>query len=346
MSEKLTKQVEKMTRQYEDLRTYFASGGATSDELAILDDVQKKVQALCQRAGTSPQPPSAGTGSAGDFAAGSRVGAEGAGRPRTETPGYKEESWVRPSTTVSGTPVQVGGIFFKTKDSTLGSREEGLLRDLAKAYSAYARRNINVAGGQRGLKGRVVGYADPRRSVEPDNKKLSAARATIVARRLTQFLAAESGLIEGDFDISVTAAGVLPAPKDDGPELEANSLATLRRADIFLEGGVLAKTAPKAPTPPKPDPMVLLDVMNLGMDDAFLGRPSRANQFEKAPPFKAAYRKGWERGLKALAEKPTTMKGISKEEQDRIVQHAKRKELAKKSREYLKTWWSINLPGD
>src|SRR5262245_12974001 len=165
---------------------------------------------------------------------------------RTETPGYKEPSWVRPSTTISATPLHVGSMFFMTKDSTLGSQEEAKLRELAKAYSVYASR-------QRGLKGEVVGYADPRRSVEPDNKKLSAGRATIVARLLTRFLAAESGLIEGNFDVAVTVGGVLPKVDEDGPELEANSLAPLRRADIFLAGGVIAQAPPVRPDKKVPE---------------------------------------------------------------------------------------------
>jgi len=165
--------------------------------------------------------------------------ADAAGLKRTDVGGDKERSWVRPSTSISNSPVHVGSIYFRTKDSSLGSEEEGLLEQLAKAYSAYSRRDIQKAHGQRGLKGNVTGYADPRPSAEPDNEKLSSRRAEIVARRLTGHLARESNLINGDFDIAVTAGGALRADHDD-----AKSLASLRRADIFLTGGVMAPPAP------------------------------------------------------------------------------------------------------
>jgi hypothetical protein len=85
--------------------------------------------------------------------------ADAAGLKRTDVGGDKERSWVRPSTSISNSPVHVGSIYFRTKDSSLGSEEEGLLEQLAKAYSAYARRDIQKAHGQRGLKGNVTGYA-------------------------------------------------------------------------------------------------------------------------------------------------------------------------------------------
>jgi outer membrane protein OmpA-like peptidoglycan-associated protein len=173
----------------------------------------------------------------GEAVAGSIAGA--AGQKRADVAGDKESSWMRPSTSISDSPVHVGSIFFRTKDSSLGSEEEGLLEQLAKAYSAYARRNIQNPRGQKGLKGSVVGYADPRPSAEPDNEKLSSRRAEIVARRLTGHLARESNLINGDFDITVTAGGALRADHDD-----AKSLASLRRVDIFLTGGVMAQPAP------------------------------------------------------------------------------------------------------
>ena len=159
---------------------------------------------------------------------------------------------------MSAEPVHVGSLFFKTKESLLGGEEEALLKELAVAYAGYARRNLATPGGERGLKGRVVGYADPRRSVEPDNRKLSAARAVIVARRLTRLLAVESGLIEGNFDIKAEAGGVAAVADEPGPELEANSLAPYRRVDVFLEGGFIAPAPAPLPPPtaadPKPEP--------------------------------------------------------------------------------------------
>ena len=198
----------------------------------------------------------------GEAVADSVAGA--AGTKQTDVTGDKDRSWVRPSSSISNSPVHVGSIFFTTKDSSLGTAEEGLLEQLAKAYSAYARRDIQNPRGLRGLTGSVVGYADPRPSAEPDNEKLSSRRAEIVARRLTGYLARESHLINGDFDIAVTEGGVLRADHDD-----AKSLASLRRADIFLTGGVMAPPAPsptetKAPETKepksKPEPPPLDDV--------------------------------------------------------------------------------------
>lgn len=347
MSEKLQQQFEKMVRQYADLKAYFAAEGGSADELAVLETVGKDLVGLRQQVGGAGRSaPRDGSQAEASPLGGARVEAgpeRKATRPRTETPGYKEASWVRPNASVSTNPVQVGSIFFKTKEAALDGRDEGLLRELAKAYAPYAKR----PGATQGLKGSVVGYADPRPSSGPDNPKLSAERAKAVAERLTQLLAAESGLPESSFAIAVTAAGALPAPKIDGPELEANSLATLRRADVFLEGGLLPK--PKVVPPPAqtaPDPMILLEVMNLGMHDAFLGEPYRGKQFEKAKPFKDSYDKGWNRGLQARSEKPTSMRGISKEEREEHDRQARRRKLRKQSKEYLETWWSIRIPGD
>ena len=175
-------------------------------------------------------------------------------RPRTESAGHRERSWVKPSTSIVTTPVHVGSFFFKTKDSSLGPEEEVLLKELAVAYAGYARRNIAQPGGERGLKGEVVGYADPRRSSEPDNRKLSTERASYVVRRLVRMLAVESGLIEGNFDIAAKTGGVAPLADEDGPELEANSLAPYRRADIYLEGGFIAPPASPLPPPTEPEP--------------------------------------------------------------------------------------------
>ncbi len=344
MSEKLQQQFERMARQYADLKAYFAAEGGSADELAVLESVGKNLVGLRQKVGRGS--PADGSQAEAGPLGGARVEAgpeRKQTRPRTETPGYKEPSWARPSTSVSDKPVQVASLFFKTKEAALDGRDEALLAQLAKAYAPYAKR----PGATQGLKGEVVGYADPRPSSGPDNPKLSAERAKAVAERLTQLLAAESGLPASSFAIAVTAAGALPAPKIDGPELEANSLATLRRADVFLEGGILPepKVVPP-PAQPAPDPMVLLEVMNLGMQDAFLGEPYRGKQFEKAKPFKDSYDKGWKRGLQARTENPTSMRGISKEEREEYDRQERRRKLRKQSREYLETWWSIRLPGD
>jgi outer membrane protein OmpA-like peptidoglycan-associated protein len=173
-----------------------------------------------------------------------------------ESPGHKEASWARPSSSAASSPVHVASIFFRTKDSTLDATDEALLASLAKAYAPYAKRNIGVPRGALGLAGRVVGYADPRRSVEPDNQKLSAARAEIVARRLVRHLAAESGIAEGHFDIPWQGAGAQQA--EPGPNIEANKLAPFRRADVYLAGqGQMPEPAapPAQGKPPAPPPM-------------------------------------------------------------------------------------------
>ncbi len=356
MSEKLDNQVVKMVRQHADLKAYFTSLGATSDEIAALGDVQKKLVALRQKTGGVQRPaqafddttaisgaePQAGPLDGGGTLAGPDD-KKAPGAP-AETPGYKEASWVRASSSVSSTAVHVGSIFFATKDSTLGGSEEGLLQQLAKSYSPYARRNLHIPGGQLGLKGKVIGYADPRPSVEPDNNKLSAARGTIVARRLTQLLSGESGLVASNFEISSTAAG---APT--GTKVDAREFARLRRADIFLEGGAMAPPpAVKPPDPPSApapiDPSLIRDVMSMGEDDACFGQPNRAHLFEKVPKLKSAYQKGWETALKSKGQRRTTMKGTSEDERKSIEEYTKRKELRKKNREFLRKTWKIIVP--
>jgi outer membrane protein OmpA-like peptidoglycan-associated protein len=164
--------------------------------------------------------------------------------------GYKAISWATPSASVSASPVHVASIYFATRDSSVGSKEEALLRGLAKAYAPYARRGLFTRG-EVGVQGSVVGHADPRRSHEPDNVALAQSRATIVARRLLRNLAGESGVIEGQFDISVEAAPVPTAVEDDAA-IETDAYAPMRRADVFLVGGVMEE-APPPPGEPDPD---------------------------------------------------------------------------------------------
>ena len=183
------------------------------------------------------------------------------GPPRTksvkpvETPGYQEPSWARPSPTLATEPVHVASIFFKTKEVALDSQDEAVLAQLAAAYAPYAKRNLGVRGAPQGLSGRVVGHADPRRSVEPNNQELSVARAVQVARRLARLLAAASHLNEGDFDLKTEGAGIAQQDEDEGAaRLEANALATLRRADIYLNGQAVDTAAGPPAAPDEPDP--------------------------------------------------------------------------------------------
>jgi hypothetical protein len=99
----------------------------------------------------------------------------------------------------------------------------------------------------------VVGYADPRPSVEPNNEELSDKRAFWTATRLARSLSAESHLEQGYFDLAHRGEGVAPSPDDDdAPVAEGNTLAPLRRADIYLAGKATPPTEP-APAPKKDD---------------------------------------------------------------------------------------------
>jgi outer membrane protein OmpA-like peptidoglycan-associated protein len=165
----------------------------------------------------------------------------------------QEQSWANPSHAPAGSPALVGTIYFRTKEWSTDAQDEAVLRQLAKAYARWAMRNRVNSGGERGLRGRVVGYADPRPSVEPDNTTLSAERADIVARRLTRHLIAEThGLTEADFDIEKENGGVAPADPDltDGPE-SLTPLGRLRRAEIYLDGQA-AEPEPDQPELPPP----------------------------------------------------------------------------------------------
>jgi Domain of unknown function (DUF4157) len=177
---------------------------------------------------------------------------------KSETKGHKEASWVRPSTTPSTGPVLVGVIYFRTKEFHLDKNDDELLRKLAIAYAPFARRNVGKPKGDLGLKGIILGYADPRRSVEPDNQKLSEERAFWVQHRLLRHLAAESLLIVGNFDLVASGKGV-DTMEDNDSIAEGNLLAPMRRAEIYLEGqaaepdtsSVAPKQEDQAPQLPK-----------------------------------------------------------------------------------------------
>ncbi|MCC6995641.1 MAG: DUF4157 domain-containing protein [Deltaproteobacteria bacterium] len=170
-----------------------------------------------------------------------------------ESPTHQGVSWVNPGAGRAGTQSMVGVMYFRTKESNLDDQDLARIKELARAYAPYARRNLGKPNAELGLRGRVVGHADPRRSVEPNNTELSVQRAALVARMLIRALAVEAGLIEGNFDIPHSGAGA-DEPVPSGPEIEMSALATLRRADIFLDAEVLEAAAPAGPAAPEPGP--------------------------------------------------------------------------------------------
>jgi outer membrane protein OmpA-like peptidoglycan-associated protein len=171
-----------------------------------------------------------------------------------ETPGHEEPGWVRPSTAPATDPVHVATIFFRTKEWTIDATDDALLKALADAYGPYAGRNIHKPQEPQGLRGRIVGYADPRRSSGPDNQKLSENRATWTWHHLLRHLVNASGVIPGHFDIERQGAGVAPEARGlvgDEPAAEGNVLAPFRKVEIFLAGqAVEAQGKPPKPTDP------------------------------------------------------------------------------------------------
>jgi len=183
-----------------------------------------------------------------------------------EGPTHQGVSWVNPGTGRAGTQALVGVTYFRTKESNLDDQDLARIQELARAYAPYARRNLGKPNAELGIKGRVVGHADPRRSVEPNNTELSVQRAAIVARMLIRALAVEAHLIEGNFDIPHSGAGA-DEPVPSGPQIEMSALATLRRADIFLDAEVLEAAAPAAPvSTPEPGPPPPPPPPNIGTD--------------------------------------------------------------------------------
>jgi outer membrane protein OmpA-like peptidoglycan-associated protein len=174
--------------------------------------------------------------------------------PSTETAGYEEMGWIRPSTALATEPVHVATIFFRTKEFTIDPRDDAILKALADAYAAYAGRNIHKPKEPQGLRGRIVGYADPRRSSGPDYQTLSENRASWTWRQLLRHLVKASGAIEGHFDIERVGAGVAPEARElatDGPAVEGNVLAPFRKAEIFLAGQAVERDEePSKPADP------------------------------------------------------------------------------------------------
>jgi hypothetical protein len=109
-----------------------------------------------------------------------------------------------------------------------------------------------------GLKGLVVGYADPRPSVEPNNQQLSEQRAFWVATRLVRHLSRETGLAEAYFDLAWRGAGVAKAAAEQSKTAaEANVLAALRYADISLAGQATEPAVAPKEAEPSVKPPVL-----------------------------------------------------------------------------------------
>src|SRR5690349_8575375 len=91
-------------------------------------------------------------------------------RAPVETEGHQELSWARPSQTPAAVPVHVATIHFRTKESSLDAQDLEVVQGLSEAYAAHARRNVGKPDEPQGVAGRIVGYADPRRSAGPDNQ--------------------------------------------------------------------------------------------------------------------------------------------------------------------------------
>jgi outer membrane protein OmpA-like peptidoglycan-associated protein len=169
--------------------------------------------------------------------------------------GDQEQSWANPSRGVADTPALVATIYFKTRDTTTDAQDEAVLREVARAYAPWATRNAQTKGADKGLRGRIVGYADPRHSAHPDNLELSADRADIVERRLNRFLVdetAHAGLIPRDFDFDKEAGGVAPADPEADLGAEEMSLGWMRRAEVYIAGQAVDPQPPAHDTPPPP----------------------------------------------------------------------------------------------
>jgi hypothetical protein len=129
---------------------------------------------------------------------------------------------------------------------------------------------------------------------------------------------------------------------------EVLGAAALKQKELLeaIKKTLEAKAAAAKPaSPPKPDPNMLLDALQAGLEDGFNGVPSRRKLFAKAPPFQAKYDQGYDKGLENRAKGPqTSMKPISKEDWDKSVQYTKRKKLRKEFIQYLNQWWDTRLP--
>jgi hypothetical protein len=128
--------------------------------------------------------------------------------------------------------VLVASVFFPTRQAAIDDDDRQVLKTVARAYAPWARQH-------QGLTGKVIGYADPRRSIEPNNQELSERRAFWTATRLAGELAVASHLDPGQFALERIGAGVPQLADDDataGPAAEANALGPYRRADVYLAG--------------------------------------------------------------------------------------------------------------
>ena len=170
----------------------------------------------------------------------------------------QQQSWANPMKRLSTKPELVATIYFRTKEFSTDAQDEAVLLQLAKAYAPWAERNRGKKGAEQGLRGRIVGYADPRRSVEPNNAELSAKRADFVEHRLRRFLVKETMLIDGYFQLAKKAGGVAPPEPDAEKGAEEVSLGWQRRAEIYIEGQALEPKPPERDEPPPelvvPDP--------------------------------------------------------------------------------------------
>lgn len=190
--------------------------------------------------------------------AATRPAARGAADPaprgelRAILAGRQADSWCRLPTTPSTEPVLVGRIFFATRDTVVDAHDDEVLRQIARAYAARATRNVGTPGAELGLVGQVVGHADPRPSLKPDNDRLSEQRAFWVAQRLVRHLVQATGLAESCFRIDWSGAGVTrPVAEQDEAAAGEDTMAALRFADVLLAGEANAAggTAPVAPDP-------------------------------------------------------------------------------------------------
>ena len=171
-----------------------------------------------------------------------------------ESAGHEEASWARPSPTLATDPVHVATIHFRTKEWTIDPADDAVLKALAEAYAPYASRNRFKPKEPQGLSGRIIGYADPRRSAGPDNQTLSANRANVTWHYLLRHLVRASGVIPGHFDLEQVAGGVAPGAAEleaGAPAAEGNVLAPFRKAEIYLTG---QGTEPASEPPKQPDP--------------------------------------------------------------------------------------------
>lgn len=157
----------------------------------------------------------------------------------------QEQSWANPMKNLATEPALVATIYFRTKEFAADDKDNEVLETIAKAYAPWTMRN-------RGLRGAIIGYADPRPSIEPNNADLSAKRAHTLEWQLLKFLFKETSLQGGAFDFEKKAGGV--APRNPNAELGAEevSLGWQRRAELFLVGQAVEPEPQQRDEPPPP----------------------------------------------------------------------------------------------